>query len=160
MSPPVPCLRQEWHVVCQRARKVHLLLLWGTLVLGLAFLGAFWLLLGVLYICGLLVFLASYYVQNLVILGCLELGTSFGRCLVGALPLQPPGEYLVAHKIACQLLKLFQVYGNFMHHKSYMLALAGRPSLHGHDACMIYWAKGALRRNRRQKYCKTSFSPF
>ena len=38
-----------------------------------------------------------------------------------------------------------------------MLALVGRPSLHGSDACMICWNKGALRRNCRQKYCKTSF---
>ena len=36
----------------------------------------------------------------------------------------------------------------------------GRPSLHGCDACMVYWTKGALRRICRQKQCKTSFSPF
>ena len=34
------------------------------------------------------------------------------------------------------------------------------PSLHGYDAYVIFWAKGAFRRNRRLKYCKTSFSPF
>ena len=28
-----------------------------------------------------------------------------------------------------------------------MLASAGQPSLHGYDACMVYWTKGALRRN-------------
>ena len=38
-----------------------------------------------------------------------------------------------------------------------MLALAGQPSLHGYDACMVYWTKGALRRNCRQKYGETSF---
>ena len=27
-----------------------------------------------------------------------------------------------------------------------MLASAGRPSLHGYDACMVYWTNGALRR--------------
>ena len=27
----------EWHVVCQRVRKVILFLLWGTFVFGLAF---------------------------------------------------------------------------------------------------------------------------
>ena len=43
--------------------------------------------------------------------------------------------------------------------KSYMLALLGRPSLHGSDACMIYWIKEALRRNCSQKHGKTSFSP-
>ena len=25
-----------------------------------------------------------------------------------------------------------------------MLASAGQPSLHGYDACMVYWTKGAL----------------
>ena len=44
--------------------------------------------------------------------------------------------------------------------KPYMLALAGQPSLHGYYACMVYWNKGALRRNCRQKQYKTSFSPF
>ena len=39
-----------------------------------------------------------------------------------------------------------------------MLAL-GRPSLHGYDACMVYWVQGASRRNCRQKYGETSFSP-
>ena len=41
-----------------------------------------------------------------------------------------------------------------------MLASAGQPSLHGYDACMIYWVKGALRRSCGQKYCKTSFFSF
>ena len=41
-----------------------------------------------------------------------------------------------------------------------MLASAGRPSLHGYYACTVYWTKEALRRNRRQKYGKTSFSTF
>ena len=40
-----------------------------------------------------------------------------------------------------------------------MLASAGQPSLHGYDACMVYWAKGALRRNCRLKQRETSFSP-
>ena len=40
-----------------------------------------------------------------------------------------------------------------------MPALAGQPSLHGYDACMVYRTKGALRRNRRQKFGETSFSP-
>ena len=41
--------------------------------------------------------------------------------------------------------------------KPFMLALVGRPSLHGDDACTVYWDKGALRRNCRQKQYKTSF---
>ena len=40
-----------------------------------------------------------------------------------------------------------------------MLALAGRPSLHGYDACMFFLVIGALRRNSRQKKRETSFSP-
>ena len=40
-----------------------------------------------------------------------------------------------------------------------MLALVGHPSLHGYDACMVFWIKGALRRNCRLKKCKTIFSP-
>ena len=40
-----------------------------------------------------------------------------------------------------------------------MLASAGQPSLHGYDACMVYWVKGALRRICRQEYRTTSFSP-
>ena len=48
---------------------------------------------------------------------------------------------------------------DFIDWKPYMLALAGQPSLHGNDACMVYWTKGALRRNRRPRYGKTSFSP-
>ena len=41
-----------------------------------------------------------------------------------------------------------------------MLALVGRPSLHGYDACMVYSVNGALRRNCRLKQYETSFSPF
>ena len=40
-----------------------------------------------------------------------------------------------------------------------MLALMGRPSLHGDHACMVYWIQGAPRRNCRQKQRETSFSP-
>ena len=40
-----------------------------------------------------------------------------------------------------------------------MLAFAGQPSLHGSDACMVYWTQGAHRRICRQKYGETSFSP-
>ena len=40
-----------------------------------------------------------------------------------------------------------------------MLASAGQPSLHGYDACMVFWTKGAIRRSCRQKQRETSFSP-
>ena len=42
-----------------------------------------------------------------------------------------------------------------------MLASVGQPSLHGYDACMVYWTKGALRRICRQtQYGETSFFSF
>ena len=52
------------------------------------------------------------------------------------------------------------VFGMVINWKPYMLAILGRPSLHGYYACMAYSAKGALWRNCRLKQCKTSFSPF
>ena len=48
---------------------------------------------------------------------------------------------------------------DFYRLKLYMLALVGRPSLQGYDACMVYWVQGASRRDCRQKHGKTSFSP-
>ena len=53
----------------------------------------------------------------------------------------------------------FQNYGRNGDFKLYMSALVRWPSLHGYDACMVYWAQGASRRNCRQKQNKTSFSP-
>ena len=41
-----------------------------------------------------------------------------------------------------------------------MLALVGRPSLHGSYACMVCWTKVAPRGKYRQTNGKTSFSPF
>ena len=42
----------------------------------------------------------------------------------------------------------------------YMLASVRQPSLHGYDACMVVWVKGACLRNCRQNIRKTSFSRF
>ena len=66
------------------------------------------------------------------------------------------GEYLKVHKTVCQYLV---IYVGFMIWEPYTLASAGQPSLHGYDACTVYWTKGALRRNCRQKQRETSFSP-
>ena len=66
-------------------------------------------------------------------------------------------ECQAAHKIACFH---FWFYDYFIGGKPYMLALVGRPSLHGNDACMVYWITGAFRKNCRQKKRETSFSPF
>ena len=41
-----------------------------------------------------------------------------------------------------------------------MLASAGQPSLHGYDACMVYWTNGAFLRNCRLKQHETSFFSF
>ena len=49
-------------------------------------------------------------------------------------------ECQAANKIACH--DWFK--GIFINGKPYMLALVGRPSLHGNYACMVYWTKGAL----------------
>ena len=48
----------------------------------------------------------------------------------------------------------------FISGKPFLLALVGRPSLHGDYACMVYWTKGAPRGNCRQTHGRTSFSPF
>ena len=55
---------------------------------------------------------------------------------------------------------LYETGGSFTDGKLYMLASAGQPSLHGYDACMVYWIKEAPRRICRQKYGKTSFFSF
>ena len=65
-------------------------------------------------------------------------------------------ECQAAHKIACFYIWFYDC---FINGKPYMLALAGRPSLHGCDACTVYWITGALRRICRQKQRETSFSP-
>ena len=67
------------------------------------------------------------------------------------------GECLIVHKTACMY---FGIHERFMKWEPCMPALAGQPSLHGYDACMVYWTKGAFRRICRQKQCETSFSPF
>ena len=68
---------------------------------------------------------------------------------------------MAAHNTATHFRFCFFATGGgiFMWKKPYMLALLGRPSLHGHDACMVYSVKGASRRNSRQRDCETSFSP-
>ena len=66
-------------------------------------------------------------------------------------------HYLWNHWRECQAAQkiayYFWFYDYFMKGKPYKLALAGRPSPHGYDACMVYWANGALRRIcRRTEY--------
>ena len=80
-----------------------------------------------------------------------------GRRSAGGLSLLPPGEFCwAAQKTAHQIF--VRVCGFYVF-KLCMLALVGRPSLRSYDACVVYWNKGALRRNCRQIQRETSFSP-
>ena len=85
MSPLVLCLRQGWHAVCQRVRRVHPFLLWGMFLwCFLGFLVSSWCLvhMGTLSFAGLPVVYKTWVTQV-----CLLLDTPFGRRSVGALPL-------------------------------------------------------------------------
>ena len=119
---------------------------------------AFWLFLGTLCILGVLALLviphvctkfwfrryASYWTHP-------EGGGRWGHYLC-----YPWGVGWAAQKTANQV---FDEFCDFHSLKLYMLALVGWPSLHSYYACMVYWNKGAPRRNCRQKYGETSFSP-
>ena len=48
---------------------------------------------------------------------------------------------------------LLFIWGQLCKLKPYVLAVVGRPSLHGYYACMVYWNKGALWRNCRLTKC-------
>ena len=48
---------------------------------------------------------------------------------------------LKVHKTAYKYLVICV---GFMIWEPYMLASAGRPSLHGYNACMVYWVKGPI----------------
>ena len=141
-------LRQGCHVVCQHVHKVVLFLLWRTFVLGLEFFGLFG------------VFLASCaYGEFWLCLApcCVHCWTRpLGGGRWGHYLCNLWEEYLSFHKTAYTYLG---IYGYFLIWEPYMRPLARQPSLHGNDACMVYWTQGALRRNRRQRYGKTSFSP-
>ena len=80
---------------------------------------------------------------------CLLLDTPCGRRSVGALSLLPLGSLLGSTKKLP--VKFVRESGNFHGFKLKML--------HGYDACVVYWAKGASRRIWRQKQGETSFSP-
>ena len=88
---------------------------------------------------------------------CLLLDTPFGGGRWGHYLCDLWGEYLKVHRTAD---KYFRICVRFMMWKPSLLASVGQPSLHGYYACMVYWNKGALRRNCRLKQHETSFSPF
>ena len=137
MFPPVLCLGQEWHVVCQRVRKVYPLLLWRTL--GTAF----------FFFCVL--FCALCVWEVLVSLVAL-LGTRLGLHWSASCWTRLSGggrweHYLCNHWMECQAAheiaySYLWFYDYFIKEKPYMLALVGRPSLRGNFACMVYWTGG------------------
>ena len=115
-------------------------------VMGNTVNGIFWafgFLLGVLCFWGVLVFLGSLLCTRLGLLRCASCwtrllgGGRWGRYLRNLW-----GEYLKVHKIACMYLGNC---GSFMDRKPCVLAPVGRPSLHGYEACMVCWTKGAFR---------------
>ena len=118
----------------------------------------FWFLLHVLCIWGVLAFLVSLLCTRLGLLRCTSCWTrplGGGRWRHYLCNLR--GEYLKIHKTAYMYLS---VRWGFLIWEPYMLALVGRPSLHGFHAYMVYWNQGALRRICRLKQRETSFSPF
>ena len=124
MSPPVLCSRQEWHVVCQRLRKVYLFQLRGTLVLGLAFF--FLLLLGVLCIWRLLVLLASLLCTKLGLFWCASYwARSLSVGWLGHYLHNLLGDCLAGHKIAYPFLEFFQVSGTILAWKVICASLSG-----------------------------------
>ena len=118
----------------------------------------FWLLLGTVCVWGVLVLLFSLLCAGFGLHRCASCWTRPGGggrwehylCNLW-------GECLTVHKTACMYLGIRE---HFVNWKPCMLALAGQPSLHGYDACMDCWTKGALRRISRHKQCETSFSTF
>ena len=128
----------------------------GTEIVEKGSFWAFWFLLGILCILGVIALLVIPLV-------CTRFGFQryalYWTRLVGG---GRWGHYLwypwrvcwAAQKTACYDFCVFWGFCNF---KLSMLALVGWPSLHSYDACMVYWVQGASRRNCRQKQGETSF---
>ena len=138
MFPLVLRLRQGWHAVCQRVRRVHQFLLWRMLFKAL-FWEACWFLLGVLCIWGVIAWLVSLLCTRLGLLRCASYWSrplGEGRWEHYLRDLR--GECMAAHNTATHFRFCFFATGGciFMWKKPYMLALLGRPSVHGHDACI------------------------
>ena len=154
MFPPVLCLGQEWHVVCQRVRRGLSVPVVGNSGYGIFW--VFWLLFCVLCAWRVLGY-PPFCTQDLGFLGVPPAGTRL-------LDVVQWEHYLWNHWRECQAahkIAFHYLLGDvFIKGKPYMLALAGRPSLHGNYACMVYWTKGAPRGNCRQTNGKTSVSPF
>ena len=110
---------------------------------------AFWFLLGVLVHMGSSGFSGLPVAHKTwVTLVCLLLDRPLGGGRWGHYLCNLWGEYLKIHKTADKYLGICVC---FIVREPYMLASVGQPSLHGYYACMVYWNKGALRRNCRLK---------
>ena len=130
-----------------------------TGIVGMGSFWAFWFLLGTLCILGVLVLLVFPLVCTK--FGFSKMCPSTGHALWAEVRWEhylcyPWGVCWEAQKtsnyVKCWI-------GGVLVFKLCMLALVGRPSLHGYDACTVCRVKGASRRNCRQKNGKTSFSP-
>ena len=101
---------------------------------------AFWFLLGVLCIWGVLVILGSLLCTRLGLLRCASCWTrpsGGGRC--GHYLCNLWEEHLKINKVANMYFGSFL---RFFMWKPYMLASARQPSLRGYCACMVYWTEG------------------
>ena len=140
MFPPVLCLGQEWHAVCQRVRSVYQFLLWRTL--GLAFFLAFGLLFGALCILGYgLCWFTPCGVQGLGHVGVHPAGHALWAQVGGGIIFVTLGEsaWQLIYSHAFLFFLFFFFWGCFQVSEgtNAMLASVGQPSLHGHDACMV-----------------------
>ena len=126
----VLCLRQGWYVVYQHVRKVHPFMLRG--ILGFAVFG-----------------LSGFF-----FVFCARWGYWAGFCAF--IWLRPLGVGRLGHYLHDLLEESMAVHntvtilgngllflrGHLRTLKPYVLALVGRPSLHGYCACMVFWVKG------------------
>ena len=128
----------------------------GTEIVGKGSFLSFWLLLGILCILGVLALLViTLCVQGLGFKDMPSTGHALGAEVGWGIIFVTPGELAGQHKKL--LVMIFVDFWCFYNFKLYMLALVGRPSLHSHDACMVFQVQGASRRNCGQKHGKTSF---
>ena len=93
MFSPILCLGQEWHVVCQRVRRVYPFLLWG--ILGMELFGFFGFSSVYCVLGGVLALLASLLHTRLGFLWC-------ASCWTRLLDVVQWGHYLWNHGRECQ----------------------------------------------------------
>ena len=124
--------------------------------------GVFGLLLGVFWIWGVLALLVSLLCTRLglLYLGVPPAGHALWAEVGGGITFVTSGKNTLKVHNTCQYASVLVILGGIYVWKLSMLALVGRPSLHGYDACVVYSVKGALRRNCRQTKYETPFFSF